>query len=371
MTARRIRRVETVLLRQPLARPIVGPFGTLDARPNLLARVELEGGAVGWGEVWGNFPPWGPRERAEIVRHVLAPLLLGETLDDPARLYRRMHERARLLANPGGAPGPVHQAIAGVDLALWDALARERGLPLSDLVRGAASARAVPVYASGLGPADAGREVEAARAAGHTRFKCRLVRGLAADRITLAEARAAAGASPLMADANQTFTAESFAALRLDLVEARLGWMEEPFPVDDVAAYAAWPADAPPLACGENERGLGGIEAVIAFGARVIQPDITKTGGISAGRLMGQAAIAAGRRLCFHMYGGALGLLASAHLAAALDGSDWCEMDGVPNPTYSDLLDGEIVVRAGELVLPAGPGLGVAPRADALARFAA
>ncbi len=369
MSATTIARVETILLRLPLARPIVGPFGTLTARPNLIARVELEGGAIGIGEIWGNFPPWGPQERAEIVRHVLAPLLAGEMLDDPLRLYRAMHARARLLANQWGAPGPVHQAIAGVDLALWDALARERGVPLCDLARGAPCPRAVEVSASGLGATDSGREVEAARARGFTRFKCRTLRGPALDRVTLAEARAAAGAAPLMADANQTFTAATFAAIRPDLVAAGLGWMEEPFAVDDVAAYAAWPADAPPLAFGENERGLDGIEKVIRLGAAVVQPDITKTGGISGGLAMGRAVVAAGRRLCFHMYGGALGLLASAHLAAAIDGSDWVEMDGVPNPTYEDLLDAPLAVAGGRLALPPGPGLGVTLREDAIARF--
>ena len=82
----------------------------------------------GIGEIWANFPPWGCQERIEIVRNVLTPLLVGEELDDPRRLYALMHRRLRLLANQWGAPGPVHQAVAGLDIAIWDAHARSLGV---------------------------------------------------------------------------------------------------------------------------------------------------------------------------------------------------------------------------------------------------
>ena len=370
MPAPRIVSVEPVLLRLPLPAPLIGPFGRLDARPNLLVIATTDDGTQGLGEIWANFPPWGCRERIEIVRHVIAPLLVGETLDDPRRLYARMQARLRLLANQWGAPGPVHQAIAGTDIALWDVHARTRGVALAALLRGAAAPPRVPVYASGVVPPDVAGTVAAARARGHRRFKVRLAFGPDADRATVRAGRAAAGAAPLMADANQTLDATSFAALAPILTEIGLQWLEEPFPVDDVAAYRAWPrALGIPLAFGENARGGPEFEQVIAIGADVVQPDITKSLGITEGLEVGRRIVAAGRRLCFHMYGGAVGLYASAHLAAAIDGADWLEMDAMPNPLLDETLTTRPTVIDGALVLPDGPGLGIALADDARARW--
>jgi L-alanine-DL-glutamate epimerase-like enolase superfamily enzyme len=370
MTGARIVAVEPVLLRLKLAVPLIGPFGRLDARPNLLVIVTTDDGTEGLGEIWANFPPWGCGERVAIVRHVIAPLLVGETLDDPRRLYARMHGRLRLLANQWGAPGPVHQAIAGADIALWDAHARRRGVGLATLLRGAPAPTRVPVYASGVVPPDVAGTIAAARARGHRRFKVRLAFGHDVDRATLRAGRAAAGAAPLMADANQTLDATSFAALVPILTEVGLHWLEEPFPVDDVDAYRAWPrALAIPLAFGENARGDAEFDRAIALGADVVQPDITKSLGVTEGLEVGRRVVAAGRRLCFHMYGGAVGLYASAHLAAAIDGADWLEMDAMPNPLLDETLTTRPEIVDGALVLPDGPGLGVSLSSDARARW--
>ncbi|MHB2169704.1 mandelate racemase/muconate lactonizing enzyme family protein [Alsobacter sp. R-9] len=357
----RIVGVETIMLRLPLERPIVGPFGRLDARPNLLVRVRTDAGIEGLGEIWANFPPWGCQERIEIVRNVLAPLLVGESLDDPRRLYYLMHRRLRLLANQWGAPGPVHQAIAGLDIAIWDAFARQLGQPLAQVLRGGGSAPdRVEVYASGIAPPHVVRTIEAARARGHCRFKIRLSFGADADRDTLATARRLAGDAPVMADANQTMTAETLRDMLPAIQAARLDFLEEPFPVDDVEAYRNWPRDiGVPLAFGENAQGLDQLRQVIALGADTVQPDITKTAGFTEGLEIGRAVVAAGRKLCLHMFGGAVGLYASAHLTAAIPGAHWLEMDANPNPLLESTLDVVPAVRDGCLMLPSGPGLGV------------
>lgn len=360
-TPARITRLETVMLRLPLERPIVGPFGRLDARPNLLVLLGTDAGVEGLGEIWANFPPWGCQERIEIVRNVLAPLLVGESLDDPRRLYALMHRRLRLLANQWGAPGPVHQAVAGVDIAIWDAFARRLGRPLAQVLRddGTTPDR-VAVYASGIAPPHVASTIENARRRGHCRYKVRLSFGADADRETLATARRLAGDEPVMADANQTMTAETLRDMLPAIQAARLAFLEEPFPVDDTQAYRMWPRDiGVPLAFGENAQGLQQLEEVIALGADTVQPDITKTGGFTEGLEIGRRAVAAGRKLCFHMFGGAVGLYASAHLTAAIPGAHWLEMDANPNPLLDGVLDVTPIVEKGFLILPPGPGLGV------------
>ena len=369
MSIATIRSVRTVLVRLPLPRPLNGPFGRLDARHNLVVIVETSGGARGIGEVWSNFPPWGCGERKDIVEQLLAGILTGQTLDDPVRIYREMHRRARLLSLQWGAPGPAHQAIAGTDIAVWDAFAREAGKPLRQVLAG--SGRRPPdrvqVYASGIGPDDTVERIEAAREAGHSRFKIRIPFSIEVNRRMLHQAREAARDAPLMADGNQALTPESVEALASDMERARLGWLEEPFPVDEVRAYHEFGARSLiPLAWGENARGMEEVQACIDSPAQVIQPDITKTLGLSEGLEIGRRVVAAGKRLCFHMYGGPLGVYASAELAAAIPGSDWLETDANPNPLYDRLVTVPPLIRNGELVLSDRPGLGVdlAPEFD-------
>jgi len=140
-----------------------------------------------------------------------------------------------------------------------------------------------------------------------------------------------------------------------------LDWLEEPFLADDLDAYARWRDEAvrPPVALGENSYRLGGFRQILSVvRPDVAQPDITKTGGISEGRDICRAIVELGPRACLHMYGGPVGLYASAHLSAALDGMSWLEMDSKSNPLFEMLLENAPQVKEGKLVLPAGAGLG-------------
>ena len=162
-----------VLYRFPLPRPIVAPFGRLDARHNLVVVAETDGGQQGLGEIWANFPFWGCTEKVALFEQVVRPLLKGQVLDDPARLYRLMQEKLRLLALQWGAIGPVQQVIAGVDAALWDAFARTKGLPLRALLHeDGVVAEGYPVYASGLSCDDTASLVAGARARAIGAIRC-------------------------------------------------------------------------------------------------------------------------------------------------------------------------------------------------------
>ncbi len=363
-----IKDIRLVLIEAPLRDPIVAPFGTVTVRRNLLVLVELADGCTGIGEVWANFPPWGCQERIEILRNVVRPLLRGETLDDPCRLYELLFARMRGLANQLGAIGPFHQALAGADIALWDARARWLNKPLTDLLRGGRGASRAPVYATNL-PAARPEMVEAMANKGHTRFKFRMPTVEATLLRALAEFRAAAGDRDLMTDAAQGYDPESLERSLPALDQAGLRWLEEPFPVDDVAAYARWKkkGSRTPIAMGENSYGLDGFDRLLAeIAPDIMQPDITKTGGMSQGAEICRRMKTAGRTVCLHMYGGPVGLYAGAHLAASLDPAPWVEMDSKPNPLFEKILKAEPRVEAGALVLPPGPGIGDAFAEDVL-----
>lgn len=355
-----IRALRVALVEAPLPRPIVVPFGTIAVRRNLLVRVETEDGGWGIGEVWANFPPWGPGERIEILTRVVRPLLVGQPLDDPVRLYRLVATRMQALANQLGAPGPFQQALAGADIALWDAAARLAGKPLADFLSGRTATKSVPVYATNLPITNPGTIEEMARR-GHTRFKFRIRGDDEATVEHLREARAVSGERPVMADATQSYSLDRLRPLAAAFSELGLGWLEEPFPVDDEAAYRAWRDEPvrPPVAMGENTYREDGFARLIAdIAPEIVQPDITKTGGFSEGRNIVRRILAAGCQVCLHMYGGPVGLYASAHLAAAIGEVSLLEMDSLPNPLFEMVLQGAPRVDGGRLELPAGAGLG-------------
>jgi L-alanine-DL-glutamate epimerase-like enolase superfamily enzyme len=360
MSGAAITKLRVALIEAPLETPIVAPFGTVTTRRNILVRIETKDGSWGIGETWANFPPWGCRERVDILTNVVRPLVVGQSLDDPARLYRIAAESMRSLANQLGAAGPFQQALSGADIAVWDACARRAGLPLADFIRGGAAPREVGVYATNL-PYRRPEAIEDMADKGHTRFKFRVpAQGDVLVRV-MQQARAIAGERALMADVTQSYTLDALRPLAEGLAALSLEWLEEPFLVDDPEAYRAWrdlPV-RPPVSLGENTYRLGGFQRLLDdISPDVLQPDITKTAGISEGRAICRAIVDAGKKACLHMYGGPVGTYASAHLSAAIEGMSWLEFDSQPNPLFERLLRNEPVIRAGKLQLPLGLGLG-------------
>src|SRR5678816_599649 len=196
-----IARVEVHVLRWPVRVPVRTSFGVMHDRPAVLVRVEDDEGAHGWGEAWCNFPACGAEHRARLIETVLAPLVVGRSFASARAAFDELSARTAVLAIQSGEPGPIAQAIAGVDIALHDLAARRAGLPLWRHLRDEAGAPAgtaatcdVPVYASGINPERPGDTVAALRQAGHTAFKLKVGFGEARDLDNLAAVRASAGA---------------------------------------------------------------------------------------------------------------------------------------------------------------------------------
>ena len=138
-----IARLQALVLRWPVREPVRTSFGTMLDRPAVLVRIEDAEGAHGWGEAWCNFPSCGAEHRAQLIETVLAPLLVGRAFETPETAFDEMTARTAVLALQCGEPGPLAQAIAGVDIALHDLTARRAGLPLWRLL--AASAKGSPL----------------------------------------------------------------------------------------------------------------------------------------------------------------------------------------------------------------------------------
>lgn len=358
-----ISRVESFVFRAPITNPVKTSFGVMTDRPAVLVRIEDADGAAGWGEIWCNFPACGAEHRAKLIDTVMAPLLLGRRFSSPGTASRALETGTRILTIQTGERGPFAQVVAGIDIAFWDLASRRVGLPVCVALGRAASA--VPVYASGIHPNGAVETLKDCRTEGHKAFKLKIGFDEGQDLETVRAVTS--GLQPderLMLDANQAWDLKTALHMVKALAPFAPDWLEEPLPADEpiVDWHTLSKAASFPLAGGENLLASHDFDRIITSGVLgVIQPDACKWGGLSGGRVVAKATMAAGHRYCPHYLGGGIGLVASAHLLAAVGGDGLLEVDVNPNPLRNLLAEPFPKITDGHLRLTDGIGLGVEP----------
>lgn len=367
----KIAAVDTFVYRVPIEIPVQTSFGKMHDRPAVVIRLVDTDGCIGWGEVWSNFPTVGAEHRARLVDTVLTPLLTNSPIHHPADAFSRLTHGTRVLSVQTGEPGPLAQAIAGVDIALWDLFARRAGQPLWRYLGG--NSPDVPVYASGINPRDPEIIAEQKLKEGYRAFKLKVGFGQKKDMANLRALRDLLGQSvPLMVDANQAWGVEEAIRSGRALSEYMPFWLEEPILADQPSdCWLALAGQCPiPLAGGENLRGMEVFEKTVIAGAlSVIQPDIGKWGGFTGCFEVGTLSRRYNRMFCPHWLGGGIGLVASLHLKAAVGGDGFVEVDANPNPLREWLGHPYPKIINGTMRLSGIPGLGVAPDQPALAEF--
>ena len=204
MTGFKIRKLDALCFRYPLSTPVVTSFGRMNDRPALFVRAEDEDGNCGWGEVWANFPAVGAEHRARLINEMLAPMLDRRAIEHPSEVFDYLTAATAVLALQSGEHGPFAQAIAGVDIALWDLFARRAKQPLWRML-GATSGR-MRAYASGINPDGCVAVAEAAMRRGHRAFKLKIGFGPERDRENLRNLRRLIGDMKLAVDVNQGFS---------------------------------------------------------------------------------------------------------------------------------------------------------------------
>lgn len=362
-----VQRLEVFVFRAPADPPVQTSFGIMRDRPAVLLRVTDAQGISGWGEVWCNFPVVGAEHRARMAAYYLRPLIEGQDWESPHSCFRRLTETFAVLAIQCGEPGTLHQILAGLDVALWDMLARRAKQPLWRFLsasEGKTSAP-IPVYASGLNPTVPEKLAARKLEEGYRAFKLKVGFGAARDEANLRAVREVIGPlTPFMVDANQAWTLEQALEAGRAMAHHGLGWLEEPVRAD--TALADWErlAREQPLALagGENLAGLPQFGTFIESPAlSVLQPDLGKWGGITGCLEVAQQALRAHKMFCPHWLGGGIGLTASFHLKAAVGGPGYVEVDANPNPLRELLAVPAFTLHDGAVVLDETPGLGVEP----------
>ncbi|PPR61716.1 MAG: D-galactarolactone cycloisomerase [Alphaproteobacteria bacterium MarineAlpha4_Bin2] len=365
-------KVEPILLRARIETPVVTSFGKMEERAVLLVRAEEKDGTVGWGEVFGNFPAHGAENREHLIHDYIAPLALSETWLSPADAFKAITKRTHIMSLQAGEPGPFAQAIAGVDIALWDIAARKLGQPLWKLLGG--TRNCIPTYASGLNPSDFEEIVMHKLNEGYAAFKIKIGFGRETDFAALSKMRNLIGNLPLMADVNQGWDVDTACANWEDYSAFDLLWIEEPLPAD--RPLDEWQRIASlggsPIAAGENLLSEKQFDEHIGAQAfNVVQPDICKWGGFTKTLPLARRIVGAGLTYCPHFLAGPIGVMASAHCLAAAGGDGVLEIDANPNPIREELTGGLPRIEDGIMAIAEGPGLGIEPDASKLDKFTA
>lgn len=326
-----------------------------------LVRLVDEQGNVGWGEGFGYFTVDATKA---IIDRLILPTLVGTTVEDiPAwnlSLQRRIHMFGRY--------GITMFAIGGVDLALWDLAAKRAGVPLYRLLGADTPRTPVPFYASLVRYADAALAVQSCEEVLRAGFTAIKLHEIGLDEIAACRAAVGAGTS-LCVDVNCAWSEEFVSRHRDRLDEFKLTWLEEPiFPPEDFAALGRLRGRGLNIAAGENWCTTRQFSAALAAGAvDIVQPSVTKVGGVSEFLAVLDLAESAGATVMPHSPYFGPGFFASLHLAAARPSIRALEYNFVQPDAW--LADVAGLRRGGEFAIPIGPGLGFEPDAEVLKRY--
>jgi len=336
-----------------------------------LIAVFTDEGVTGWGSVFTN---------DELVRgalKVLAPLSSGENPLEPERVTEKLHANTFWL----GRGGSVTHTISGIDIAMWDILGKVTGQSVGRLLGGRYRERVRP-YASILmrEPKALAEHLSLLHAQGFRAFKIGWGpfgrHSFALDEAIVSAARAALSTESLLmvdAGASDAFWPQDYkwaARTAHMLANYDVYWFEEPLPPDNLHDYVLLRNNSPvPIAGGEVlTRRQSFIPWLTQRAFDIVQPDVTKVGGISDERRIAWMAEDNGVRFIPHGWNTALGLAADLQLASAIRNTDLVEyLTG--SPFIDDLADGGWKLDAdGMLPISNLPGLGVSLNMDAVER---
>lgn len=337
-----------------------------------LIAVHTDSGLVGLGSVFTN------DALVQASLDLLKPLYLGESALEPERVSEKLHQHTFWL----GRGGSITHAISGIDIALWDLLGKATGQSVGRLLGGRYRERVQP-YASLLmqEPAKMRDSLLAVKSQGFRAFKIGWGpfgrESAAKDEAIVKAARDAIGSdSRLMVDAggSDAYWTNGYKwalnAARM-LADYDVYWFEEPLQPDSLEDFALLREHSTvAIAGGEVLTRRQSFQPWLEARAfDIVQPDVTKVGGISEERRIAWMAQDHGVRFIPHGWNTAVGLAADLQLASAFPGTDLVEyLTG--SPFIDDItIGGWQLDSDGMLNIPSKPGLGLELNPDAVAKY--
>jgi mandelate racemase len=341
-------RVRAVNVPMPL--PLQTSGGTIGFAPLALIDLSTEQGVTGSAYLF-CYTPLALKPLVQLLAG-LAPLITGDVVA-PLELERKLQRQFRLL----GTKGVAGMAMAGIDMAAWDTLAKASAMPLARLLGG--ETRRIPAYNScGLGMIGSERAAAEAQrlvAPGFRALKLRLgYPELKTDIEAVRAVRRTIGDDiRLMSDYNQSLSVPEAIRRTQALADEGLYWIEEPTLADDYSGHARIRGrSGTSIQMGENWWGTQEMAKCVAAGASDLgMPDVMKIGGVTGWLRACAIAEAAGLPLSSHLFPEI-----SAQLLAVSPTCHWLEYVDWATP----ILQEPLRIEGGHALVPDMPGTGIA-----------
>ena len=356
-----IRRIRTRAVNAPMKRPLRTSVGAVTVAPLVLVDIETEEGITGHAYLFSYLDSISAQLRGLV--QTMATDLVGQRVA-PVDIQQKAEQRFRLV----GTRGLVGFALAGIDVACWDVLAKSLGQPLAVLLGG--EVRPIPAYNSnglGLMPAEeAADEAMELLAEGFSAIKVRLGHpNLETDLRTVRTIRSRIPSGTiLMSDYNHALTVAEAVKRGQALDSEGLYWIEEPTAHDDFAGNATIAREVKtPIQIGENFTSVREMGAAIAARASdFVMPDLERIGGVTGWLRAAGIAESAGIEMSSHLFAEV-----SAHLLAITPTRHWLEY-----VDWADaILQEPLHPQNGCVAASNRPGVGLAWNEDAVRHYSA
>jgi L-alanine-DL-glutamate epimerase-like enolase superfamily enzyme len=297
-----------------------------------------------------------------VIERAISPMLVGR---DPAEIETLWNEiYYGVVTRVLGHRGMGVAVLSGLDIALWDIKGKVADLPVYSLLGGPSMDR-VRCYGSSIywsTPEEAAATAREFLDEGFGAVKLKVGVDVRQDLDSLAAIREEVGPDvDIMVDANQNYSADLAIKVGRELEKYNVLFFEEPISIDDIAGHKHL-ADAldTRIATGENlYTRWGFLPFIQSRAADVVQPDASRTGGISEARRIADLAAAFHSYSAPHTFSDAFSVLANLHVMAATANTIILELDRTYNPLMTDLVAEPIRPVDGFLDLPTAPGIGL------------
>ncbi len=330
----------------------------------VLVKLETDQGIIGWGESFG-YVSWKSVKIA--IEEMVSPSIVGKEINSPEDINKLVFEVQKTL-HIFGRYGITIYALSGIEIALWDALGKEKNLPIYKLLKGGQK-KEFKAYASLFRYSDKNLVEKKCKESLDKGFRIIKLHEIHDDTIEVAR-KYIGNKIPLMTDVNCAWTYEEILEKKSFLKAMKLFWIEEPiFPPEDFKKLSKIKNDLGiPIAAGENACTHWEFEKMIdAKAVSFTQPSVIKVGGIS--EMIKIINISEKKEIPVmpHTAYFGPGFLASLHLASLTKMEVFIErfwLD-LAEEFYPDFKS----TKNGKYHLPDGPGLGIEFNLDLIKKF--
>jgi D-galactarolactone cycloisomerase len=342
-------------------------------RNTVIVKVEADNGLIGIGE---SHAPVAPRVVRTIIEYLFAPLLMGEDARQIDVLWERMFSAMRLRSHTQGF---TLEAIAGIDIALWDLLGKQRDEPVWMMLGGAYRTQ-LPIYSSGIPGRNLEERlvaVETALEQGFRALKTSCGRGSLRQEMELVRllSEAVGERGQLLVDAHGAFDLSDALKFTQFLEElGNIGWLEDPLlPEDHQGCHELTQSTSLRIAMGETECNRYGVrDRLLGRECDILLPDVCRAGGISETLKIARLADIFGVSWASHVsMSTPIHLMAGLHIGAATQNFFISEFPhGFAEGSFGNiLLSDPIGCQDGTILLNSNPGLGISLNEEEIERL--